>query len=47
MTTTRYSKPEILLLGKAARVVQLLGKCAPGAGETPFIHFDPAYDLDD
>jgi hypothetical protein len=42
-----YSKPEVLVLGEAAEVIQVLGKIMPGPGDTQFTHRDPAYDLDE
>jgi hypothetical protein len=43
-----YTKPEINLLGKATRVIQIFDKCVQHYVEAgPPFSGDPAYDLDE
>ena len=42
-----YAKPEISILGDAAHIIHLIGKCIPTIFETDYAAGDPAYDLDE
>ena len=43
----RYSKPEVAVLGDAARIVETLGKPNGAVIDEPFDDDHPAYDLDE
>ena len=42
-----YTKPEVNVLGDAARVIQYLGKGVPTTMDLDLSAVDPAYDLDE
>jgi hypothetical protein len=43
----RYSKPEIVMLGEAARLIGLINPKRGPLAEPPIPNGEPAYDLDE